>query len=63
MLWVEIDRQGRVLAYNLQKSAGDSSLDGAVEQMIQRAQPLPPLPPDMPQQRLSFVVPVEFQLR
>ena len=43
MLWVEIDRQGRVLAYNLQRSAGDSSLDRAVEDDSESAT-LPPLP-------------------
>lgn len=63
LLWVEIDRQGRVLSYAIRESAGDAALDGAVEKMIRRAQPLPALPAEMPQQRLSFVVPVQFQLR
>lgn len=63
MLQVEMDRNGRVLSYGIRQSAGHGVLDSAVEQMIRRAQPLPPLPPEMPQQRLSFVVPVEFRLR
>lgn len=63
LLQVEMDRDGRVLSYRLENSAGHAALDREVEAMIRRASPLPPLPPEMPQQRLSFVVPVEFRIR
>ena len=32
-------------------------------EMIARAEPLPALPPEMPQVRLELVVPVQFSLR
>ena len=58
-----IDRDGRLRAYDIEKSSGHDLLDRAVIDMIQRAQPLPPIPNDLEQNRLVLTVPVEFVLR
>lgn len=63
MLYFVMDRAGHVLEYRIDRSSGYDLLDREVEQMIRRAQPLPPLPADMTQARLELVVPVQFQLR
>lgn len=62
-LRVEMDREGRVLNYEIVRSAGQQALDQAVEEMIRRADPLPPLPPEIGGERYSFTVPVIFSLR
>lgn len=58
-----MDRDGRVLSHRIERSAGDASLDRAVEDMIERAQPLPPMPDSFRQARLEVRVPVQFMLR
>ncbi|WPZ35139.1 TonB family protein [Thalassobaculum sp. OXR-137] len=63
MLYFVMDRAGNVLDYRIDRSSGYDLLDREVEQMIQRAQPLPPMPAEMTQARLELVVPVQFQLR
>ncbi len=58
-----MDRGGKVLAWAIERSSGYPVLDSEVEAMLQRAQPLPPMPDDMPEPRLELVVPVQFFLR
>lgn len=63
LLYFVIDRQGRIISHRLQRSSGHEALDREVEAMLQRAQPLPAMPADMPGDRLELVVPVQFRLR
>jgi protein TonB len=58
-----MDRSGNVLAYRIERSSGHGELDDAAGEMIKQAQPLPQLPPEMTQQQLELVVPVQFFLR
>lgn len=58
-----MDRDGKVLATNIERSAGYSLLDEETLALIERAQPLPKPPAEMPGKALQFVVPVEFFLR
>jgi protein TonB len=58
-----MDRDGHVLSSRITRTSGHVELDRAVEQMIERAQPLPKIPDDMPQTQLSLVVPIQFYLR
>jgi len=58
-----IDQQGRVLSYRLEESSGYRLLDKEVEEMIQRASPLPAIPDEIQQAQLELVVPVAFFLR
>ena len=62
MLRFSVNRDGRVLAWRLERSTGHPQLDGAVERMIERAT-LPPMPPEMDGQMADLVVPVRFALR
>lgn len=57
-----MDRSGHVLTFDIAKSSGRAILDEETRQLIARAQPLPPIPADWPQQTLNLVVPVEFTL-
>lgn len=61
-LHIRMDRSGNVLSYELKRSSGVETLDEEVLRMIERAQPLPPLPPEMTAAVFDFVVPVAFTL-
>jgi periplasmic protein TonB len=58
-----MDRSGKVLATVLERSSGHEDLDAEVLALIKRADPLPAFPPEMAQDRLELVVPVQFSLR
>ena len=58
-----MDRNGRVLSRHITRSSGVAALDQEVLALIDRAQPLPPFLPSMPQAQLNLVVPIEFSLR
>ena len=62
MLHFVMDAGGRVLWADIAKSSGRPVLDAEALALIQRAQPLPPLPADFPSRTLDAVVPVEFSL-
>ena len=63
MLNFSVDRNGRVLAHEIVRSSGHPELDKEVVSMIERAQPLPPFPPSMPEDKLDLTVPIRFSLR
>jgi protein TonB len=58
-----MSRDGRVLAARIERSAGVASLDQEGLDLLQRAQPLPPLPTDQPGESLELIVPVQFFMR
>jgi len=58
-----MDRSGKVLAAQLERSSGHGDLDEEVLALIKRADPLPPFPPELAQAQLELVVPVQFSLR
>jgi protein TonB len=51
-----IDRGGRLLVLQLRKSSGAASLDDSGAEMIRRAAPLPPLPPEIPGEAVELEV-------
>jgi periplasmic protein TonB len=57
-----INRPGQVLSLSLTRSSGSRVLDGAAIDTIKRAQPLPHIPDDRPDE-LDLTVPVEFFVR
>jgi protein TonB len=63
LLSFTVDRTGHVLARQIVHSSGHRELDNEVMSMVERAQPLPPFPPGMPQAKLDLTVPIRFSLR
>lgn len=58
-----IDRSGRVLNHRIARSSGHPMLDEAVDAMIRKASPLPPMPQSMTQAEMAISVPIAFKLR
>jgi len=58
-----IDREGKVLASEINKRSGFELLDEEVLALIQRAQPVPAPPPEVTGNRIEMLVPVSFSLR
>jgi protein TonB len=58
-----IDGQGRVIGHRIERSSGHESLDDAVERMIAKASPLPPIPAALGKNSLDVVVPIQFYLK
>jgi protein TonB len=59
-LGFSIDRTGRVLASRIVHSSGSDALDQEALALLRRAAPLPPPPAGLPDDRLSFVVPIRY---
>lgn len=58
-----MSRDGRVIAARIERASGHAALDNEGLALLQRAQPLPPLPQDQPGESLEIVVPIQFFLR
>ena len=58
-----LSRDGRVLAAQLVGPSGVASLDQEGLDLLQRAQPMPPFPPDQPGESMDLIVPLVFSLR
>jgi protein TonB len=58
-----IDRQGRVVASRVARTSGFAALDQETMATVQRAQPFPPPPPNLPGERFDFTVPIRFNIR
>lgn len=63
VVWFRMDASGRVTAQRVVASTGRPMLDEAIEETLRRAQPLPPIPPELGMKRIEFSVPVRFRLR
>ena len=59
---ITIDRQGRVMAAKVIRSSGYESFDKAARKIFKRALTLPPPPPEMPGDPLTFDMAVTFDL-
>ncbi len=57
-----IRRDGHVLSYGLDKGTGSRILDTEIERMIERAAPLPPMPPELEGARREFTILIRFEL-
>lgn len=63
LLRFTIDRHGKLLAWRIDRGSGSAALDREVGTMLQRAEPLPPIPDEMAQAQLELAVPIRFRLR
>ena len=58
-----LDRLGHVVAKRIIKGSGDAAFDAAALDMLQRSDPVPPPPPLVADDGLTFSLPVIFQTR
>jgi periplasmic protein TonB len=58
-----IDRRGKVLSSQINRSSGFELLDDEVLELVQRAQPLPSPPSEVAGDRIELLVPVSFSLK
>jgi protein TonB len=57
-----LDRAGHVTATRIVKSSGSPALDKEVLELVKRAEPFPPLPPNVGEP-LDLTVPIRFNIR
>jgi protein TonB len=55
-----IDRRGEILEYKLIKRSKWHLLNRAIHRMMDRASPVPPIPPEIKKDKLTFTIPVHF---
>jgi protein TonB len=58
-----VDRRGVVLTSRIDRSSGYPLLDDEILATVQRANPMPPPPPEIGGDPVEVVVPVDFSLR
>jgi periplasmic protein TonB len=58
-----LDRLGHVVAKRIVKGSGDAAFDAAALDMLQRSDPVPPPPPLVADDGLTFSLPVIFQAK
>ena len=63
LLRILVTPEGRVTRFTIKEGSGHPRLDREARKIIERAQPLPKMPPRMHQETVELLVPVEFSLR
>lgn len=58
-----LDRVGHIVSSQVVTGSGDQSFDAAAVAMLQRADPVPPPPPLVADEGLTFTLPVIFQVK
>ncbi len=59
---INIDRQGNIVAHNLQSSTGHEILDREIPKLMERVSPLPAPPSGAEDSQLTMVVPLAWVL-
>ena len=62
-LYIHIARDGAVLEARIETSSGHPRLDQAALDMLERAQPLPPIPDEIARDQLEIISPAHFYMR
>jgi protein TonB len=57
-----MDRGGKVLSYSVERTSDHDVLDEAALAMIERANPLPPLPDEVPGESIELIIPANFNI-
>jgi TonB family protein len=58
-----LDRMGHVLSVSIVKGSGDAAFDQAALAMVRRSDPVPPPPPLVADEGLTFTLPVIFRVK
>jgi protein TonB len=59
-VFFSLDRQGRVIDSRVVRSSGASALDEEALALLRRAQPFPPVPPEILGERVNLILPLRF---
>ncbi len=59
----ELDRTGHIVSSGILHSSGDASFDEAALAMLRRSDPVPPPPPLVADEGLTFTLPVVFRVK
>ena len=59
-IFFSLDRQGRVIDSRVVRSSGASALDEEALALLRRAQPFPPVPPEILGDRVNLILPLRF---
>jgi protein TonB len=59
-VFFSLDRQGRVIDSRIVRSSGASALDKEALALLRRAQPFPPVPPEIRGDRVNLILPLRF---
>ena len=62
LLHFRMTRDGKVLRYSVERTSDHDVLDEAALAMIERANPLPPLPDEVPGESIEIIVPANFNI-
>jgi TonB family protein len=57
-----IDRNGQLIASQIKRHSGSSSLDSEVVDLLRRSQPFPPLPTNYTKDQIDLTLPIKFSL-
>lgn len=61
MLRIRINRQGEILFYSIERSTGHEALDNAIVSMVEKANPVPSIPPQYTaDNQVEFLLPISF---
>lgn len=60
---INVDREGNIVAHNLQASTGHDILDKEVPKLMKRASPLPAPPAEATDGQLTMVIPLAWVLQ
>lgn len=63
LLHFVMDKNGHVTVAEINRSSGKAVLDAEALALMQRADPLPPIPADFGKETIDAIVPIEFSLR
>jgi protein TonB len=58
-----LDRMGHILSTSIAKGSGDAAFDEAALAMVRRSDPVPPPPPLVADEGLTFTLPVIFRVK
>jgi len=62
-VWFTLDRVGHVVTAEIRQGSGDPAFDQAALTMLRRADPVPPPPPLVADEGLSFTLPVVYRVK
>ena len=62
VVWFSINRNGEITVSKIKKNSGNPLLDQAALDLLQKANPVPPIPDSITQETLSIAIPIDYSL-